>query len=73
VQLLATFFSWDEVGKLVNSGDIIRMSKGYANIWKNCLTLYMSKASEFFKTGEFCLVFSETPFMRFGHRFTFET
>lgn len=55
---------WDEIGKLVNSGDVIRMTKGYANIWKNCLTLYLSKASEFVRTGDFCFVFSEVPFMR---------
>ena len=49
---------------MVNSGDVIRMTKGYANIWKNCLTLYLSKASEFVRTGDFCFVFSEVPFMR---------
>ena len=34
---------WNDLGKAVQSGDIIRMTKGYANIWKGCLTLYMAK------------------------------
>jgi len=54
---------WDELGKQVQSGDIIRMTKGYANIWKSCLTLYVSKSSEFIKVGEFCYIFNELPFM----------
>ncbi|XP_040566695.1 SOSS complex subunit B1 [Lepeophtheirus salmonis] len=54
---------WDDPGKLINSGDIIRISKVYTNVWKNCLTLYIGKGGELSKVGEFCLVFSETPFM----------
>lgn len=54
---------WDEIGKLIQTGDIIRMTKGYVNIFKNCLTLYLSKASEFQKVGDFCMVFMETPNM----------
>jgi len=54
---------WDELGKQIQSGDIIRMTKGYTNVWKNCLTLYVSKTSEFIKVGEFCYIFSEVPFM----------
>ena len=34
---------WNELGKAVQSGDIIRMTKGYANPWKGCLTLYLAK------------------------------
>ena len=56
---------WDDLGKLVQSGDIVRMSKGYVNVWKNCLTLYLGKNSEFQKINEFCMVFSEVPFMRY--------
>ena len=55
---------WDEPGKLIQSGDIIRMTKGYTNVWKNCLTLYTGKSGEFLKVGEFCLIFSELPFLR---------
>uniref|UniRef100_A0A0K2VIQ4 Nucleic acid binding protein 2 [Alligator sinensis] n=1 Tax=Lepeophtheirus salmonis TaxID=72036 RepID=A0A0K2VIQ4_LEPSM len=54
---------WDDPGKLINPGDIIRISKVYANVWKKCLTLYIGKGGELSKVGEFCLVFSETPFM----------
>lgn len=55
---------WDEPGKHVQSGDIIRMTKGYTSIWKACLTLYVGKGGEFTKVGEFCLIFSEVPFLR---------
>jgi len=54
---------WDEPGRLVQSGDIIRMTKGYTNVWKGCVTLYVGKNGEFLKVGDFCLIFSETPFM----------
>ena len=55
---------WDELGKLIQTGDIIRMTKGYVNVWKSCLTLYIGKTSEFQKINEFCMAFSEMPFMR---------
>ena len=55
---------WDNLGQLIQSGDIIRMTKGYVSVWKNCLTLYLGKSSEFQKVNEFCMVFSEAPFMR---------
>lgn len=32
---------WDEPGLLLQPGDILRISKGYVSVWKNCLTLYM--------------------------------
>ncbi|CAB4059780.1 SOSS complex subunit B2,SOSS complex subunit B1-B,SOSS complex subunit B1,SOSS complex subunit B homolog,SOSS complex subunit B1-A [Lepeophtheirus salmonis] len=54
---------WDEPGKLINCGDIVRLSKVYTNVWKNCLTLYIGKGGELSKVGEFCLVYSETPFL----------
>lgn len=54
---------WDGLGKLIQTGDIIRMTKGYINVWKNCLTLYLGKSSEFQKVNEFCMVFSELPFI----------
>ena len=55
---------WDNLGQLIQSGDIIRMTKGYVSVWKSCLTLYLGKSSEFQKVNEFCMVFSEVPFMR---------
>ena len=32
---------WDEPGLLLQPGDLIRVSKGYVSVWKNCLTLYI--------------------------------
>eukprot|EP00096_Caligus_rogercresseyi_P001554 TRINITY_DN1256_c0_g1_i1.p1 TRINITY_DN1256_c0_g1~~TRINITY_DN1256_c0_g1_i1.p1 ORF type:complete len:205 (+),score=36.81 TRINITY_DN1256_c0_g1_i1:40-654(+) len=54
---------WDEPGKLINSGDIVRLTKVYTNVWKNCLTLYIGKGGELSKVGEFCLVYNEMPFL----------
>lgn len=50
---------WDEPGKLITPGDIIRLTKGYASIWRHCLTLYSGKNGEVFKIGEFCMIFNE--------------
>ncbi|KAH8255750.1 hypothetical protein KR038_010005 [Drosophila bunnanda] len=50
---------WDEPGKLIQPGDIIRLTKGYASIWRHCLTLYSGKNGEVFKIGEFCMIFNE--------------
>lgn len=50
---------WGEPGQLLAPGDIIRMTKGYVNIWRHCLTLYMAKGGEFDKIGNFCMVFNE--------------
>jgi len=54
---------WDEPGTLIQPGDIIRVNKAYASLFKSCLTLYIGKGGELFKVGDFCLVFSETPNM----------
>lgn len=50
---------WDEAGQLLVPGDIVRLTKGYASLWRNCLTLYTSKSGDIQKIGEFCMVFSE--------------
>ncbi len=54
---------WDEPGKLVQSGDIVRMTRAYLNVWKGCLTLYLGKGGELARVGDFCLVFAEQPFL----------
>ncbi|CAH1248302.1 NABP2 [Branchiostoma lanceolatum] len=54
---------WDEVGELMQSGDIIKLSKGYASVWKGCLTLYTGRVGDLRKIGEFCMVFAEAPNM----------
>lgn len=50
---------WDEAGQLLVPGDIVRMTKGYLSIWRNCLTLYLSKGGDLQKINEFCMVFNE--------------
>uniref|UniRef100_T1H763 OB domain-containing protein n=1 Tax=Megaselia scalaris TaxID=36166 RepID=T1H763_MEGSC len=50
---------WDEPGRLLCPGDIIRLTKGYASIWRNCLTLYSGKNGDIVKIGEFCMAFNE--------------
>lgn len=50
---------WDEAGQLLAPGDIVKLTKGYASIWRNCLTLYTSKLGDIQKIGEFCMVFNE--------------
>ncbi|XP_026862583.1 nucleic acid binding protein 1b [Electrophorus electricus] len=56
-----TLCVWDEVGGLLQPGDIIRLSRGYASLFKGCLTLYIGRTGELHKVGEFCMVFSEVP------------
>ena len=34
---------WNEPGKVLLSGDIIRMTRGYTGMFKNCLTIYTTK------------------------------
>ena len=34
---------WNEPGKVLQSGDIIRMTRGYTGMLKNCLTIYTTK------------------------------
>ncbi|KAG5889719.1 hypothetical protein JTB14_010193 [Gonioctena quinquepunctata] len=50
---------WDEPGTLLVPGDIVRLTKGYASLFRNCLTLYASKGGDLQKIGEFCMVFNE--------------
>ncbi|XP_014809644.1 PREDICTED: SOSS complex subunit B2 [Calidris pugnax] len=56
-----TISVWDEIGGLIQPGDIIRLTKGYASLWKGCLTLYTGRGGELHKIGEFCMVYSEVP------------
>ncbi|CAH0546769.1 unnamed protein product [Brassicogethes aeneus] len=50
---------WDEPGQLLIPGDIVKLTKGYVSVWRNCLTLYTSKGGDLQKMGEFCMVFNE--------------
>lgn len=51
---------WDEPGNLLVPGDIVRLTKGYAAIWRQCLTLYSGKNGDILKIGDFCMNFNET-------------
>jgi len=50
---------WDEPGQLLMPGDIVRLTKGYASMWRQCLTLYSGKTGDIQKIGEFCMVINE--------------
>lgn len=50
---------WDEPSNLLVPGDIVRLTKGYAAIWRQCLTLYSGKNGDIQKIGDFCLIFNE--------------
>lgn len=47
------------VGRLLQPGDIVRMMKCYASMWRGCLTLYSGKSGEISRVGDFCMVFNE--------------
>ncbi|XP_072775838.1 SOSS complex subunit B1 isoform X4 [Taeniopygia guttata] len=42
---------WDDVGNLIQPGDIIRLTKGYASVFKGCLTLYTGRGGDLQKIG----------------------
>lgn len=54
---------WDKPGTYLQPGDICKLNRGYVSLWKSCLTLYTGKGGDIQKIGEFCLPFSETPFV----------
>jgi hypothetical protein len=50
---------WDDPGRLLVPGDIVKLTKGYASQWRNQLTLYSGKSGDIQKIGDFCMVFNE--------------
>lgn len=50
---------WDDTGHYINASDILRITKVYATLWRNSLTLYTSKAGTIEKIGEFCMTFND--------------
>ncbi|CAG9131336.1 hypothetical protein JYU34_014853 [Plutella xylostella] len=50
---------WDAAGALLAPGDIVRLSRGYAAVWRAQLTLYSGKCGDLHKVGEFCMLFNE--------------
>jgi len=57
---------WDTPGQLLVPGDIVRVSKAYAVIWRNCLTLYSGKSGEvcFFKVENITTKININPISR---------
>lgn len=51
---------WDEPGKALIAGDIVRLMKCYVSIFRGCLTLYSGKSGELTRMGDFCMIFNET-------------
>eukprot|EP00800_Vazella_pourtalesii_P005177 TRINITY_DN16032_c0_g1_i1.p1 TRINITY_DN16032_c0_g1~~TRINITY_DN16032_c0_g1_i1.p1 ORF type:complete len:241 (+),score=14.85 TRINITY_DN16032_c0_g1_i1:410-1132(+) len=54
---------WDDKGKAIKSGEVFKLNRGYTSLWKNALTLYMGKAGQLTRVGEFTFLFSEHPFL----------
>nr|CAB3264184.1 SOSS complex subunit B1-like [Phallusia mammillata] len=52
---------WGEHGSFIQPGDILALSRCYAVLFKNCLTLYVGKLGSLTKVGDFCMVFNEVP------------
>lgn len=50
---------WDAPGALLTPGDIVRLTRGYAALWRTALTLYSGKSGDLQKIGEFCMLFNE--------------
>jgi len=54
---------WDEYGAAMQAGDICKIIKGYASMWKDSLTLYSGKVGEIQRIDDFCMTFVENPNM----------
>jgi len=54
---------WNDYGVNMLPGDIIRFYRGYAQVWKNQLTIYSGRVGGMEKIGEFCMLFCEAPNM----------
>jgi hypothetical protein len=50
---------WGESGKLLRPGDIILLSRGYASLFRGCLTLSAGKLGKISRVGDFCMAFNE--------------
>lgn len=50
---------WDEPGQHLVPGDIVKLTRGYASVFRDSLTLYTGKTGDLQKIGEFCMVFNE--------------
>lgn len=60
------FCLWDysvEKYGAINPGDILRLSNGMVNLWRNQLQLYQGKKGTLERVGEFLMAFNETKNM----------
>jgi hypothetical protein len=57
------FSVWNDEAEAINAGDIIKLTRGYASVWKGTLVLYCGKYGLVERLGEFTMLFSETPNM----------
>ncbi|XP_022109478.1 SOSS complex subunit B1-like [Acanthaster planci] len=55
--------AWDELGRVIQAGDMLKLTKGYASLFRGSLTLYTGIGGKLHKIGDFCMVFSEIPNM----------
>ncbi|VDK57524.1 unnamed protein product [Cylicostephanus goldi] len=52
-----------EIQDLFEPGDIVKIKNGFTNIYRGMLNLSCGRQGEFMKSGDFMLVYSETPNM----------
>lgn len=50
---------WGELGGLVREGDILKIQRAYTKLFKDVLTLYISKQGSIQRVGDFCLQFND--------------
>lgn len=48
---------WDEPGALLQPGDIVRLTRGYASLWRAALTLYSGKSGDIQKVTKALLIY----------------
>lgn len=54
---------WGDMGLHPRPGEIYELRLGYTSLWNGSLLLYMGKGGRLSRTGEFCMLFTETPNM----------
>ena len=54
---------WNDHGAVLREGDILKLNGCFTQIWKNSLQVKIGNKGHIIKSGEFSMVFSETPDM----------
>ena len=54
---------WDDSGKYLKPGDVVRLTEAYSSLFKDCLTLLCHESGKVEKIDELCLVYSQVPNM----------